>query len=210
MRLDPLLWDMSVWQGVAMQACTGRGIQRGRKQPQANPQMAVRPLGGGVPAGRIKVEQGGPIWNFRKSVDTPSVRDWGHGLPKVSPGPAVPYPSRPLKRLFQGWPANRAVGLWLSSTLLDTPHFTSMLWEPSSSIEILIMSRPSNHMTRPWSSQIFTTPWGLHDLWYQIIENQLNTMINAATWSPPPRQGHLRRDMVISSPAKKMGRVDQS
>jgi hypothetical protein len=43
----------------------------------------------------------------------------GHGLPKVSPGPAMPYPSTPCGwttpetalRLFQEWPARRAGGL---------------------------------------------------------------------------------------------------
>jgi hypothetical protein len=40
----------------------------------------------------------------------------GHGLPKLSLGPAIPYPSTPCRRasletalqLFQGWPAHRA------------------------------------------------------------------------------------------------------
>jgi hypothetical protein len=39
----------------------------------------------------------------------------GHGLPKVSPGPAMPYPFTPCRRVtpettlqpFQGWPARR-------------------------------------------------------------------------------------------------------
>jgi hypothetical protein len=46
----------------------------------------------------------------------------GHGLPKVSPGPAQPDPYMPC-----GWPAYRAGGLRLSSTPLDTPRCTPML-----------------------------------------------------------------------------------
>jgi hypothetical protein len=41
----------------------------------------------------------------------------GHGLPNVSPGRAMPYPSMPLQR----WPACRVDGLGPSSTALDTP-----------------------------------------------------------------------------------------
>jgi hypothetical protein len=56
----------------------------------------------------------------------------GHGLPKVLPEPAMPYPSTPCQWtttetvlwLFQGWPTRRAGGLWPSSTPLDTPHHT--------------------------------------------------------------------------------------
>jgi hypothetical protein len=58
----------------------------------------------------------------------------GHGLPKVSFGPAMPYPSTPCGRvtseaalrLFQGWPAHKVDGLQPSSTSLDTPHCTPM------------------------------------------------------------------------------------
>jgi hypothetical protein len=72
----------------------------------------------------------------------------GHGLPKVSPGPAMPYPSTPCRRttyetalrLFQGWPAHRAGSLWPFSAPLDTPccdldtsfglcHFPQKSWE---------------------------------------------------------------------------------
>jgi hypothetical protein len=50
------------------------------------------------------------------------------GLPKVSPGPAMPNPSTPCRQStpekaiqpFLGWPARRAGGLRPSSTLLDT------------------------------------------------------------------------------------------
>jgi hypothetical protein len=53
----------------------------------------------------------------------------GHGLPKVSPGPAMPDPSTscgratPEKalRLFQGWPACRVGGLRPSSTPFGHP-----------------------------------------------------------------------------------------
>jgi hypothetical protein len=52
-----------------------------------------------------------------------------HGLPKVSPGPAMPNPYTPCGRVtpqtalrpFWGWPALRAGGLGLSSPPLDTP-----------------------------------------------------------------------------------------
>jgi hypothetical protein len=57
-----------------------------------------------------------------------------HGLPKVSPGPAMPYSSMtcghatPQMALwaFQGWPAHRAGDLRASSTPLDTPRCTPM------------------------------------------------------------------------------------
>jgi hypothetical protein len=53
-----------------------------------------------------------------------------HGLPKVSPGPAMPYPSTPCGRatletalqLFLVGPARRAGGLRLSSTPLNSEH----------------------------------------------------------------------------------------
>ena len=54
----------------------------------------------------------------------------GHGLPKVSPGPAMPDPSTPCGRAtpetalrpFQGRVAHRAGGLRPSFTLLETPR----------------------------------------------------------------------------------------
>jgi hypothetical protein len=56
----------------------------------------------------------------------------GHGLSKVSPGPAIPNPSTPCGqatpetalRPFRGWPARRAGGLRPSSTPLITPRHT--------------------------------------------------------------------------------------
>jgi hypothetical protein len=59
----------------------------------------------------------------------------GHGLPKVSLGPAMPKPSMPYGRatpkmalqLFGGWPARRAVGLQPSSSHLDNPCHTPMI-----------------------------------------------------------------------------------
>jgi hypothetical protein len=56
----------------------------------------------------------------------------GHALPKVSFGPAMPYPSTPCGWdtretalwSFQGWPAHRVGGLRPSSTPLDTPRRT--------------------------------------------------------------------------------------
>jgi hypothetical protein len=58
-----------------------------------------------------------------------------HGLPKVSPGPALPYPSMPCGRAtpetafqpFRRWPAHRAGGLQSSSTPLDTPRRTGLI-----------------------------------------------------------------------------------
>jgi hypothetical protein len=60
----------------------------------------------------------------------------GHGLPKVVPGLAMPYPSTPCGRatpetdilLFHGWPARRAGGLRRSFTPLDTPRRAPMTW----------------------------------------------------------------------------------
>jgi hypothetical protein len=59
----------------------------------------------------------------------------GHGLPKVSPRPDMPYPFTPCRRaipetalqLFWGWPACRVGSLRLSSTPLDTPRRTRTL-----------------------------------------------------------------------------------
>jgi hypothetical protein len=58
----------------------------------------------------------------------------GHGLPKVSLGPAMSCPSMPCWWgtpeksfcLFQGWPACRAGGQRRPSTSLDTPRRTTM------------------------------------------------------------------------------------
>jgi hypothetical protein len=58
----------------------------------------------------------------------------GHGIPKVSSGPAMPHLSTPCGRAtpetplrpFLGWPSRRAGGLWPYSTLLDTPGRTPL------------------------------------------------------------------------------------
>jgi hypothetical protein len=58
----------------------------------------------------------------------------GHGLPKVSPEPTMPYPSSPCGqatpqtalRSVPGWPACRASSLRPSCTPLDTPCHTPM------------------------------------------------------------------------------------
>jgi hypothetical protein len=58
----------------------------------------------------------------------------GHGLPIVSPWPAMPCLSMPCRRAtpetalwpFQEWPARRESGLWPSLTPLDTPRRTPM------------------------------------------------------------------------------------
>jgi hypothetical protein len=54
----------------------------------------------------------------------------GHGLPKISPGPTMPYmfalcrraTSETVIRLCQSWPAHRVGGLRPSFTPLDTPR----------------------------------------------------------------------------------------
>jgi hypothetical protein len=56
----------------------------------------------------------------------------GHGLPKVTPGPSMPYPFTPCGwatpktalQLFLGWPTHRVGCLQPSSTLLDIPRRT--------------------------------------------------------------------------------------
>jgi hypothetical protein len=50
----------------------------------------------------------------------------GHGIPKVSPAPAMPNTSVPLGRATPET-ARRARGLRLSSTLLYTPRRTPMI-----------------------------------------------------------------------------------
>jgi hypothetical protein len=63
----------------------------------------------------------------------------GHGLPKVSPRPAMPYtftlcgqatPEMTL-RPFERWPAHRATGLGPSSTPMETPRRTPMCFSLS-------------------------------------------------------------------------------
>jgi hypothetical protein len=59
----------------------------------------------------------------------------GHGLPKVSPGPTLPYSSMPCRQAipraalppFWGWLGCTAGGLRPSSTLLDTPPCRPMI-----------------------------------------------------------------------------------
>jgi hypothetical protein len=57
------------------------------------------------------------------------------GVPKVSPGPAMPNPATPCRQNtpetalwpFQGWPARWSGGLQPSSTALETPRRTPMV-----------------------------------------------------------------------------------
>jgi hypothetical protein len=57
-----------------------------------------------------------------------------YGVPKVSPGPALPNSSTPCGQTtpetvlwpFRGWPAQRVGGLRSSSSPLDTPHHTGL------------------------------------------------------------------------------------
>jgi hypothetical protein len=67
----------------------------------------------------------------------------GHGLPNVSPGPAMPdsfmlcgqtTPETALQ-LFQGWPARRADSLQSLSTLLDTPRRTPTIISVGSGVK---------------------------------------------------------------------------
>jgi hypothetical protein len=68
-------------------------------------------------------------WNVFDSIHGRMVKG-GLGITKVSPGPAMPYPSMPCGQatsetalwLSQEWPAHRAGSLRLSSTPLDTPR----------------------------------------------------------------------------------------
>jgi hypothetical protein len=46
----------------------------------------------------------------------------GYGLPKFSPGPAMPYPSTPCSEPPLKRPHGRAGSLWPSSVPLDTPR----------------------------------------------------------------------------------------
>jgi hypothetical protein len=92
----------------------------------------------------------------------------GHGLPKVSCGPAMPNPSTPCGRatsetaswLFQGWPACRAGGLRPSSTPLDTPRRTPMTEGESNVSEFSDMSSgltsvpmKLTHKDRGWTDE---------------------------------------------------------
>jgi hypothetical protein len=82
----------------------------------------------------------------------------GHGLPKVSPGPAMPDPSTPCRRAspetalrsFQGWPMTSPQGWWPSSTPLDTPRRTQFL-------SYLFLLQSVFHIP-PSSCQYLTTP----------------------------------------------------
>jgi hypothetical protein len=78
--------------------------------------------------------------SFSAFIPTVTEKHWrmargGHGLPKVSPGPAMLDPitscgwaiPKMVLRLFQGWHARKAGGLQPSSFLLDTPRRTPML-----------------------------------------------------------------------------------
>jgi hypothetical protein len=71
-----------------------------------------------------------------------------HGLPKDSPGPAMPDPSMPCGRTtleialrpFLGWPAAQRP----SSTLLDTPRRTPMSFHLSSYGRMNVSVSPSH------------------------------------------------------------------
>jgi hypothetical protein len=77
----------------------------------------------------------------------------GHGLSKLSLGPAMPDQSTPCRqanpetalRLFQEWPARRAGGLQPSLMPLDTPRLTPMYYR----------RRSSEYRRRPSSSFLF-------------------------------------------------------
>jgi hypothetical protein len=75
----------------------------------------------------------------------------GHGLPKVSPLPAMLYPSMPCRQAtpetalspLQEWPARRAGSLWPSFIPLDTPRRTPM----KSHVIMRKMSTPCIYVT---------------------------------------------------------------
>jgi hypothetical protein len=75
--------------------------------------------------GRAKARRGaGRRWQGRMARGV-------HGLPKVSPGTAMPYPCMPCgpatpETAIQGWPVHRAGGLRPSFTPLDIPCRTPL------------------------------------------------------------------------------------
>jgi hypothetical protein len=84
----------------------------------------------------------------------------GRGLPQVFLGSAMPYPSTLCRRVttkMASWLVQgRSVTLWPSSTPLDTPRRTPMVWSKSRAknhkhfsffLPILMMKRPK--MKRP-------------------------------------------------------------
>jgi hypothetical protein len=96
------------------------------------------------------------IINYRPTVQTITFTQIhgrmlmdGHGLPKVSLGPAVPYRfllSRwpPLKQPYSlsGMVTLRTSGLWPSSTPLDTRSRTSLLHTDCEQESLLIRFHP--------------------------------------------------------------------
>jgi hypothetical protein len=81
----------------------------------------------------------------------------GHGLPKVSPGPAMPYPSTPCGRvtretalwLFLGWRVNSAGGLRPSSTPWGTLR-RKPLRDSRNTSQILSISWDISKMCHKW------------------------------------------------------------
>jgi hypothetical protein len=120
------------------------------------PHHGVHPAAAGVPG--AAASRGGSPRGGRRREATPAahrrMERGGHGLPKVSLGPAMPDPSMPCWRAtpetalrpFQGWPARRTGGLRLSSTPMDTLCRTPM--QP-----------PKTEAEEAWL-QGQRTPWG--------------------------------------------------
>jgi hypothetical protein len=112
----------------------------------------------------------------------------GHGLPKVSPGPAMAYPSTPCGRAtsetglqpFQGWPSRRVAGLQPSSSLLDPPTPCAYDFDPDIEVTVLrlvTLEKPT-----------FFAPI-LH-VWSDLVRN-------ISTRARPRILSHLSKSMVI-------------
>jgi hypothetical protein len=88
----------------------------------------------------------------------------GYGLPKVSPGPALSYPSTPCGWAtpetalwpFLGWPACMAGGLRLSYTFLDTPCHMPIM---KTTIRRMINVYLKQALKGPPYSTPFEWPW---------------------------------------------------
>jgi hypothetical protein len=99
----------------------------------------------------------------------------GHGLPKVSPGPAMPNPSTPCERetpetalrLFQGCPTHRVCGLRPSSTFLDAPRRTPMVRGAMKNVPEIELPRRTVRLSRLLATASF------FPLIYKLIRKNL-------------------------------------
>jgi hypothetical protein len=96
-----------------------------------------------------------PPWTNHRRM-----RRGGHGLPKVSPGPALPYPATPCELAtpktalwpFLRWPSHRVGGLRPSFALLDTPRRTPMR-QIASMTQVLFWGFANCHRCMAWGVQ---------------------------------------------------------